>query len=283
VALTVNAELVPRSLVYATDLDVLPSDRMIARRDRHLAVRCPSNPTHHWGNLLLFDDPPRSGDRARWEQLFDAEFAGQPPTVVRTFGWDQTDGELGAAGEEFLAHGYDLERSVGMIAAAGQIRPHPRANRTVQVRSLDPRAPLQEALWDQVLELQVAGRDRERFSEESHRTFSRRRLADLRDLFAAGRGAWYVATAGDQVVGSCGVVVTDGRGRFQAVDTAPDHRRQGICSRLIVEAAQHAAAHNGARRLVIVADPDYHALGIYESVGFRAVERVCGVSQAEAA
>ena len=35
----------------------------------------------------------------------------------------------------------------------------------------------------------------------------------------------------------------------------------------------------GATRLVIVADPDYHAAGIYESVGFRPVERVCGVSR----
>ena len=28
---------------------------------------------------------------------------------------------------------------------------------------------------------------------------------------------------------------------------------------------------------MIVADPDYHAAGIYESAGFRPVERVCGV------
>ena len=43
----------------------------------------------------------------------------------------------------------------------------------------------------------------------------------------------------------------------------------GICSRLLVDAARHAVATYGATRLVIVADPDYHAAGIYESVGFR--------------
>jgi ribosomal protein S18 acetylase RimI-like enzyme len=109
--------------------------------------------------------------------------------------------------------------------------------------------------------------------------FRARRQEDLRRLFRAGRGSWYVAIDPDtdQVVGSCGVVVTGERGRFQTVDTAEAFRRRGICSRLVVDAAHHAASHYGARRLVIAADPDYHALGLYESLGFDRVERVCGV------
>ncbi len=80
-----------------------------------------------------------------------------------------------------------------------------------------------------------------------------------------------------------GIVVTGGRARYQAVDTAITHRRRGICSRLLVDAARHAVATYGATDLVIVADPDYHAAGIYESVGFRPVERVCGVCRPPAA
>ena len=95
--------------------------------------------------------------------------------------------------------------------------------------------------------------------------------------FRAGRGAWYVALDGDAVVGSCGVIVTDGRGRFRAVDTLATHRRRGVSSRLVVDAAQHAAEHYGADRFVIVADEHYHALGLYESLGFARVERVFGV------
>jgi hypothetical protein len=96
-------------------------------------------------------------------------------------------------------------------------------------------------------------------------------------LFVDGRGAWCVALEGEdggEVVGSCGVVLTGARGRFQAVDTAQAHRRRGICSRLVVQASQMS----GAGRLVICADPDYHALGLYESFGFRRAERVAGVS-----
>jgi ribosomal protein S18 acetylase RimI-like enzyme len=96
-------------------------------------------------------------------------------------------------------------------------------------------------------------------------------------LFRSGRGAWYIALDGGEVVGSCGVVVTGGRGRFQAVDTAPTHRRRGICSRLVVEATHRAADHYRVDRLVIAADPAYHALGLYESLGFERRELVSGV------
>ena len=72
-------------------------------------------------------------------------------------------------------------------------------------------------------------------------------------------------------------MVTGGRGRFQVVDTAAAHRRKGICSRLVVEAADRAARLHRADRFVIAADPSYHALGLYESLGFRRAERVAGV------
>lgn len=78
-------------------------------------------------------------------------------------------------------------------------------------------------------------------------------------------------------MGSCGIVVTGERGRFQVVDTAAEHRRRGICSRLVVEAAGHATAVHGAKRFVIVAERGYHALGLYESLGFVVTEHVTGV------
>ena len=84
-------------------------------------------------------------------------------------------------------------------------------------------------------------------------------------------------TPDGEVAGSCGIVATGDRGRFQAVDTAAAHRRRGICSRLVVDAAAHAAAEHSLRTLVIAADADYHALGLYESLGFRRRERVSSV------
>ncbi|MHB8690918.1 MAG: GNAT family N-acetyltransferase [Solirubrobacteraceae bacterium] len=263
-----------RSLVWATDIDVLPEDHEVIARDGFLVVSSPSNPQHYWGNFLLLDAPPDAGAGPRWEALFDAEFGASPEIRHVTFAWDRTDGELGAAESEFTARGYTLERTVGLIAGAGEIRAHARECRDVEVRMLDVIGDA--GAWEQVLEIQVASRD-PMHEEGSHREFSQRRQRDLRALFGAGRGGWYVALDGNQVVGSCGVVVTGDRGRYQTVDTAEPYRRRGICSRLLVAAAHDAAARFGAGRFVIAADPDYHAFGLYESLGFRVVERVAGV------
>jgi ribosomal protein S18 acetylase RimI-like enzyme len=269
----------PNSLVWATDFDVLPSDHIVERRGGYLAVRSPSNPEHYWGNLLLFDDPPAAGDAARWERLFEAEFAGEPRVRHRTFAWDRVDGVLGCAREEFVSRGYDVEETIGLIATANQIRSHRRENEEVIFRALDPAAGADEDLWEAVIELQVAARD-EGFDEAQYRAFRRTRQEDLRCLFRAGRGSWYAALSpdGGEVVASCGIVVTGARGRFQAVDTAAAYRRRGVCSRLLVDAARHSAQQYGTARFVIVADAHYHALSLYESLGFQPTEHVHGTS-----
>ena len=215
-------------------------------------MRSPTNPTHYWGNLLVFDDAPAPGDGLRWEALFAAEFADEPRVIHRTFAWDRTDDVRGASYSEFRARGYDVDLSVGMIARPDEIHPHPRANPDVVVKALDPEpGGPDERHWHQVLELQAAARDPDSSeTEEAYDVFNRARQAELRMGFRAGAGAWYVALDGDKVVGSMGIVVTGGRARYQAVDTAVTHRRRGICSRLLVDAARHAVAAYGAERLV---------------------------------
>ena len=271
-----SAAPTPASLIWATDLDVLPRSHVVEARDGYLVVRSPSNPSHYWGNLLLFAGPPQPGDGERWEHAFAAEFAGDPAVRHRTFGWDRGDGAEGAMATEFTPRGYEVERSVGLIAEPCEIRLPARANREVTVRPLDPEPGGDARAWDEVVELQVAARDAA-IGEVEHRAFTRQRLADLCALLADGRGSWYVAELAGRVVGSCGIVVTGDRGRYQTVDTAASHRRRGICSRLLVDAAEHAAGLHGARRLVIVADPAYHALDLYVSLGFRPIERICAV------
>lgn len=262
------------SLVWATDIDVLASDHTLARRADYWVVQSPGNPTYWWGNFLLFDDAPAVGDGERWEALFAAEFAGRPEVTHCALAWDRVDGEPGAAEHELVARGYELEWSSGLIAPTQRIAPHPRANSTVAICALDPDGDPE--LWDAVIALQMSQAPDPYDGSEYHRRFLKRRQAGLRELFRAGRGAWYVALLGDQPVASLGIVVTDGRGRFQNVDTLETHRRRGIATRLIAEAARHAASRQPIDHFVIVADPDYHAIGIYEGLGFERVELVVG-------
>jgi ribosomal protein S18 acetylase RimI-like enzyme len=267
----------PRSLVLTTVLDVLPDDRIVSRQGDHLIVRSPSNPGHWQGNMLLFDDAPAPGDRTRWEAAFDSAFADEPGVRHRTFYWDRPDGEEGAAVAEFGAHLYLLERDIGLVASPDQISTHPRANREVEIRALDPAPGRDEPLWEGAVAVAVANNAEDPSPDADFERFVRTRQQERRVVFCGGRGAWYVALdpADRAVVACCGVIATGPRGRFQAVDTAPSHRRRGIARRLIHDVAQDAAARFGLDRLVIVADAEYHALGIYESLGFQRRERLC--------
>jgi ribosomal protein S18 acetylase RimI-like enzyme len=268
----------PASLVWATNIDVMPQDRVVLQRDGYLVVRSPGNPAHYWGNLLIFDSPPVEGAAARWEQLFQAEFGDEPRVRHRTFAWDRTDGDFGRAREEFGANGYDLDESIGLVARRDQLRHHARESQDVIVRALDPAPGADAELWEAVVELQVAGRD-QGHDEAGYRAFIGASLAARRVGFESKPGAWYVAIdpSSGAVAASCGIVVADGRGRFQAVDTALPYRRRGICSRLVVDAAEHSVAVHATERFVIVADAGYHALRLYESLGFERAEHVVGV------
>ena len=57
--------------------------------------------------------------------------------------------------------------------------------------------------------------------------------------------------------------------RFQCVSTHPDSRRRGLCTALVHAACRHGFGAMGLRTLVMVADPDDVAIGVYESLGFR--------------
>jgi ribosomal protein S18 acetylase RimI-like enzyme len=280
--------IVPRTLTWATELDVLPGDRVVERAGDHLVIRSPSNPTHWWGNYLLFDDAPREGDGERWEGLFVAAFPDAASGGHRSFAWDRGDDETGQAIGEFVRRGFALDRGIGLVAAPAAVTPHPRANREVTVRALQAAPGADDELWEAALAVQIANNDADDDPIPGYGAFARRRQHDLRGLLAQGRGAWYVAldpTGGGpdpavpQVVASCGVVVTGSRARFQQVDTAPQRRRRGICRRLVAEAAAHAAAHHELEALVIVADAGYHALGIYESLGFTVRDRTCQLNR----
>ncbi len=264
------------SLVWATDIDVLSLDHTLARRDGYWVVQSPGNPTFWWGNFLLFDDPPGKGDGARWEALFEVENRGRSEVTHRSFAWDRTDGGIGEADWELLPRGYEIERTAGLVATPDQIRPHERANGAVEVRALDPRPGQDEGLWQAAMDVwlaQTPPQDRSDYRV----SFLKKRQAGLRELFRDGdRGTWYLALLDGQAVGALGIVVTGGRARYQTVDTLEAHRGTGVATRLVADAAALAAATQEIDHFVMAADPDYHAIRIYESLGFERAELVVG-------
>jgi predicted GNAT family acetyltransferase len=74
-----------------------------------------------------------------------------------------------------------------------------------------------------------------------------------------------------------GIFFEENVARYQTVGTHPNYRRRGICGSLVYQTALHTLEKYGVDTLVMLADPDYHAARIYESVGFQPEEMQYGV------
>lgn len=271
----------PRSLGYATDLGLLAANGgVITRREGYTVVRAPGHPGFHWGNFLLMDAPPAAGDEAHWPALFAREFGDDPAIRHIAFGWDhprnEADeageaGEAGLAGDRagFLALGYEAHDGEVMTTTKLDEPRYPRSDLVIRPLASD-------ADWEAATLAHIASREAGH-SLEDYTRFKRRGMGAYRAMAANGHGAWFGAFQGAQLVGDMGLFVTGGLGRFQAVGTAPEARRQGVCATLVYEGARQALATMGVTTLVIVAEPDGEAGRVYTRLGFRVTERQAGI------
>ena len=259
-----------RSLGYRTDLFFPKFEGIIQDRGEYLVIRTPSNPGFFWGNYLLFASPPAKGDLERWSVLFDQEISARQETHHMVFGWDSLEGEVGEI-QPFLDAGFQLAENV--VLAAEQVTPPPKVNKEVVIRPL-----VKDWEWDAALTMQVACRD-EVHEEGPYRTYIESKFGRYRQMQHAGLGHWFGAFLGERIVADLGLFVMDGIGRFQSVETDPAFRRRGICGTLVYQAARFGLEQMDARTLVMLADEHYHAARIYESVGFRPVERQRGLER----
>jgi RimJ/RimL family protein N-acetyltransferase len=259
------------SLGWQTDLIFARFDGEVADRGDHLLVRTMSNPTFWWGNFLLFDHAPRLGDLDRWMTLFDREIASsQPASAHRAFGVDVR--ERLALPPDFAAAGFELHEASVLTLTPAQLRPPARTlSGDVAFRVLE--LPRDSAA---VVDKQVAV-DQVRYEADGYRVFAERQMVRYAAMQQAGLGHWFglVARVGDHRVlaASCGLfrdpARDDGLGRFQYVSTHPAWRRRGLCTALVHAVCRHGFEAMGLRVLVMVADPDDVAIGVYESLGYQ--------------
>lgn len=258
------AEMEVRSLAWRTDLIFPAFDGEILDRGTYLVVRTPSNPTFYWGNFLLFDRPPAHGDEQRWPRLF-AEEIGVPPRIQhQAFGWDSPEGGLGAA-QSFVAGGFALLHS--SVLTASKVAPPPHVATDLVVRPLHS-----EEDWRLATENQIRCREPEH-DEAGYRVFKEAQMKRYRAMAEAGWGEWFGAFLGGVLVADLGIYRSGELGRFQSVETHPDHRRRGYAGTLISHAARHGLGSMGLKTLVLVAEAGSEADRLYRSIGFRQVER----------
>ena len=259
------------SLGWRTDLIFARFDGEVVDRGNHVCVRTPPNPTFWWGNFLLFQHAPGAGDLERWMALFDEEIAArQPDARHRAFGVDVR--ERLVLPPEFAAAGFALNEATVLTLVREQL--------------LAPRRPLPAGFEFRVLELprdSAAVVDKQvevdsgRYEPVGYREFAQRQMARYAAMQRAGLGHWFGLVADVEgrpvLAASCGLFRDpergDGLGRFQYVSTHPAWRRRGLCTALVHAVCRHGFEAMDLSTLVMVADPDDVAIGVYESLGYR--------------
>jgi len=252
-----------RSLAYRTDLAVrrLAGSQVIDHGD-HVVIRTPANPTFWWGNFVLIAEPIAAGGIVAARALFERAHPGASHLAI---GVDGTDGAAGASAE-LAASGIEVD-TLEVLAASAPLAAG-RAGAGAEIRELAG-----EADWAALRSLRLDVARDERRVTPGHAEFLERSLVDQRRLAATSRSWSFGAFVDGRLRSSLAIVIADERvARYQAVETHPEHRRKGLAGALLRTAAARAQ-RAGARTLVIVADPDGPAIGLYRSLGFVARER----------
>lgn len=255
-----------RSLGFSTDLmiRVLEGGNVTDQGD-YLVIRSPRNPLYWWGNFLLVRQlAPATGPL--WLERFAAEFPGAEHVAI---GVDATDAAVlhaAALADPAGLIGCGLRLDVDAVLTAHELREPPYVNTDAVIRPLRGKDD-----WQQAAELRtVVSAD----GPGGDPQFAASRVAAERAICEAGHATWYGAFLDDALMAQLGIVTGNGLSgpdrlaRYQNVETHPSARGRGLASTLVWQAGQETLSKGNADTLVIVADPDYHAIGIYMSLGF---------------
>ncbi len=257
-----------QSLGYKTNLIFNNYDGSVTENKRYITIKTRNNPNFFWGNLLLYKQPPKHGDLQLWKSDFKKEFTN-PKIFHMTFAWDCPDGNLGDH-SEFIADGFELDKSV--VLTSQSVSKPPKFNSQVSIQPLKS-----DDDFEKIISTQTSCGNKEILSEKSWESFYRAQMLQYKKMINDGLGHWFGAYLNNELVGGLGLFFENNIGRFQQVCTAPSYQGQGACRSLVYLASQYAFQNMNVDTLVMVADQEYHAAKIYESVGFIPTQKQAGV------
>ena len=253
------------SLGLQTELIFAKFDGEVQYKENYIVIKTPSNPNYYWGNSLIFNHSPKDCELDKWEKIFKKELT-DPKIYHLTFAWDNN--ELGSH-QQFIDSGYKLEKSV--VLTTNKIKIPKKYNQQIKIKTIET-----ENEWEEVINTIALTTQSKSLSFDKSKAFAHAQALRYQKMIQFGVGKWFGAFINEKLVGSLGVFKDQNLVRYQLVNTHPEFQRMGICGTLVFETAKYALEQMNAKNLVMIADEEYHAAKIYESVGFNPTENFYG-------
>lgn len=257
-----------RSLGLASDALAMQGRSTFEERDDFIIMRTASEPAYWHGNMIIRKSAP--GDALAQAADFEKIF---PEATHRTILWDVPGMDPALVQMGLMDFRYEVS-TFDVLAAAGPLpnAPDPKGVTLRRVHST--------ADWAALLELQLEIATSDGYDPTPHRPFLAQRNAARRAQIVAGKGAWFGAFDGAQIVGSMGIFYNAKIARYQSVETRESHRRRGICTALLNHAGRWALSRAPKAQLVIIADAGSHAGRLYQRMGFALTETLVEATRA---
>ena len=245
----------------------------VIEREDCVVVRSPGNEGFYWGNCLMVAETPADADLAHWLRRFEQEVAaGRPGVRHVAIGFNSTPPAPGLL-PSWHADGFELMETATMRLRPGMLR-MPQASRAapLALRPID---------WSHELEafVDLQSADSQGHEPQGYRRFRREQMRRFETIDAQGVGTWFGLWCGDTLVADCGLLREGTLGRFQSVLVHPDWRRRGLCRAMVGGVCEWGFGPWGLEELLMCADPQDVAIGIYESLGFEAFDREWGLQR----
>ncbi len=239
---------------------------LVHERDDCIVVRTPDNPTFYWGNFLLLPTAPVDADLPRWRARFAQEISAlQPASQHEAFGINQPPQHAALPG--WQAAGFESIQTAVLRLRPAQLRAVAKPARgRLRFEQLDL---VRDA--EAIVALECA--DPQGFEPVGYADFRRRQLQRYAAMARRGNAAWFGVFCDGVLAADCGLMRDDTLGRFQRVATHPDWRRRGLCTALVHGVSAWGFAHWGLEQILMCADPDDVAIGIYETLGYERIGR----------
>lgn len=90
----------------------------------------------------------------------------------------------------------------------------------------------------------------------------------FQDAYSAESNIYLAAVSEEEIIGYCGIWTSYETADLCNIAVAPEHRRQGIAEKILLEAARRSKEQGCGKILLEVRQSNYAALSLYQKLGF---------------